>query len=203
MVADIRFVRELKIRLHKLNLNLPADKETYELILLSFIKANEGERLYVYLDIKKNHTIGIGFNMDSPYAERIWQEIFGYAISFYRVKEGKQPITKEQSRLLFSYVKTSNRLELITLYQVAWHRLKANEQAMIEDLYWNGGGKLVGKKTNFYKNIILYITSSELKYLKTALLEVRENSNPERNRGIQNRRNIQAEMGEPYNNFDH
>ncbi|WP_342270133.1 lysozyme family protein [Rickettsia endosymbiont of Orchestes rusci] len=151
MVADIRFVRELKIRLHKLNLNLPADKETYELILLSFIKANEGERLYVYLDIKKNHTIGIGFNMDSPYAERIWQEIFGYAISFYRVKEGKQPITKEQSRLLFSYVKTS----------------------------------------------------SELKYLKTALLEVRENSNPERNRGIQNRRNIQAEMGEPYNNFDH
>ncbi|MFY9589341.1 hypothetical protein [Rickettsia endosymbiont of Halotydeus destructor] len=195
MVADIRFVRELKIRLSKLN--LLCDREIYESILLSFIKANEGERLYVYLDIKKNHTIGIGFNMDTSYAEKIWYKIFGSSISFQQVKEGEKSITKEQSQLLFNYIKANNRLELQTIYKEIWSKLKANEQVMIEDMYWNGGNKLVGIKTNFYQNMILYGTSLELKYLMIALLEVRKNSNPEGNRGIQNRRNIQAEMGEP------
>ncbi len=67
---------------------------------------------------------------------------------------------------------------------------------MIEDLYWNGGNKLVGKYTKFFKHMILYTESSRLKYLTQGLIEVRENSNKERIRGIQNRRNVQSEIGD-------
>ncbi len=72
---------------------------------------------------------------------------------------------------------------------------------MIEDLYYNGGNKLVGKGTRFHKNITAYTKTSDKKHLDNALIEVKERSNPERfihpkiGRGIQNRRNVQAEMG--------
>jgi hypothetical protein len=73
---------------------------------------------------------------------------------------------------------------------------------MIQDLYFNAGSKLVGRQTRFYKNILHYSSTANPMYLQEALIEVKERSNREKitnprlARGIQNRRNVQATMGD-------
>ncbi|WP_375359330.1 hypothetical protein [Candidatus Tisiphia endosymbiont of Neophilaenus lineatus] len=42
----------------------------------------------------------------------------------------------------------------------------------------------------------MFIIAISIKYLIQGLIEVRENSNKERIRGIQNRRNVQSEIGD-------
>ncbi|MFP3017810.1 MAG: hypothetical protein ACEY3E_02650 [Candidatus Tisiphia sp.] len=134
--------------------------------------------------------------MDNPRAKIVWQTIFQGSLSFDKVYNGDKAITIQQSRMIYDCKSAVNRLALKNIYGKSWDKLKPNEMLMIEDLYWNGGNKLVGKYTKFFKHMILYTESSRLKYLTQGLIEVRENSNKEKIRGIQNRRNVQSEIGD-------
>lgn len=196
MVVSIKFAAELRDKLHGLNLFKPEHLQFYQEMALAFIKGNENEILQIYKDIKGNKTIGIGFNMDNPEARIVWQAIFQGLISFDKVYNGQQTITTEQSRMIYDYKSAANRIELKNIYGKSWNKLKPNERLMIEDLYWNGGNKLVGKFTKFFQHMRLYAESSKLKYLEQGLIEVREGSNKEKIRGIQNRRNVQSEIGD-------
>lgn len=196
MVASINFTQELRAQLYNLNLLYQKHREIYENLLFNFIKENEGEKLQVYHDSKKYKTIGIGFNMDSPTAKKTWQQIFNGFLPFDEVYHGRN-ITISQSRKIYTYVIANNRTELQYIYYNYWHRLKANELVMIEDLYWNGSSKLVGIRTNFYHNIVNFAITADKKYLEKALTEVKLYSNRENSKGIQNRRNAQYEMGSP------
>ena len=53
---------------------------------------------------------------------------------------------------------------------------------------------LVHTKTNFYTNIAKYVKTSDKKYLLNAVIEIKENSNAGKSKGIQNRRNCEASM---------
>lgn len=196
MVVSIKFAVELRDKLYGLNLSDPKYLQFYQEMVFTFIKGNENEILQVYKDIKGYNTIGIGFNMDNPRAKIVWQTIFQGSLSFDKVYNGDKAITIQQSRMIYDCKSAVNRLELKNIYGKSWDKLKPNEMLMIEDLYWNGGNKLVGKYTKFFKYMILYTESSRLKYLIQGLIEVRENSNKERIRGVQNRRNVQSEIGD-------
>jgi hypothetical protein len=81
------------------------------------------------------------------------------------------------------------------MYGNFWHKFKANERLMVEDLYWNGGNRLVGKATRFFRCITQYLQTKQSELLVEALTEIKERSNKEQIKGIQNRRNIQSEIG--------
>ncbi|UCM86214.1 MAG: hypothetical protein LF885_03075 [Rickettsia endosymbiont of Culicoides impunctatus] len=196
MVVSIKFAAELRNKLHGLNLSNPQHLQFYQEMVFVFIKGNENEILQIYKDIKGNKTIGIGFNMDNPKAKIVWQAIFQGLISFDKVYNGQQTITTQQSRMIYDYKSAVNRIELKNIYGKSWDKLKPNEMLMIEYLYWNGGNKLVGKFTKFFQHMVLYAESSKLKYIEQGLIEVREGSNKEKIRGIQNRRNVQSEIGD-------
>ena len=70
MVVDLRNL------LYRLDLAISTHLKTYEELLFLFIKSNEGERFYVYKDIKGNKTVSVGYNMDALGAKKIWQQIF-------------------------------------------------------------------------------------------------------------------------------
>ena len=188
-------IGDLRNRLYQLNL---ADREhlkLYEDLLFLFIRSNEGERLSVYRDIKGYKTISIGYNMDTYKSKEVWQQIFANQVSFDAVYNGKAAITAQQSRKLYEYKIRLNRLELEVIYSNFWCKFKANERLMIEDLYWNGGNKLAGKATRFFCYITKYASTKKLEFLLEALTEIKERSNKEKIKGIQNRRNLQSEIG--------
>ncbi len=133
--------------------------------------------------------------MDNSGAKNMWYKIFQNSLSFDQVYAGRQKITIKQSRMIYDCKIITNRRELKNTYSNYWDKLRANEMLMIEDLYWNGGNMLVGITTKFFNHIMLYLQTSELKYLALALSEVKERSNKEKNLGIQNRRNVQCEIG--------
>lgn len=185
----------LRNKLYRLDLSNIAHLKTYEELLFLFIKNHEGEKLSVYLDIKGNRTISVGYNMDALGAKGVWQQIFADQLSFDKVYNGTLAITKQQSRKLYEHKIRLNRKELKVIYGNSWHQFKANERLMIEDLYWNGGNRLVGKTTKFFKFITGYVETKQDKLLVEALTEIKERSNKERIKGIQNRRNVQSEIG--------
>lgn len=185
----------LRNKLYKLDLSNKTHLKTYEDLLFLFIKHHEGERLSVYLDIKGNKTISVGYNMDALGAKVVWQKIFAHQLSFDKVYSGPLTITKQQSRKIYEYKIRLNRKELKVIYSNSWHQFKANERLMIEDLYRNGGNKLVGKATKFFKLITGYVETKKHDLLIEALTEIKERSNKEKIKGIQNRRNAQSEIG--------
>ncbi len=185
----------LRNKLYKLDLSNKTHLKIYEDLVFLFIKHHEGERLSVYRDIKGNRTISVGYNMDALGAKGVWQQIFADQLSFDKVYNGTLAITKPQSRKLYEYKIKLNRKELKVIYGNSWHQLKANEKLMIEDLYWNGGNKLVGKTTKFFKLITGYVETKKHDLLIEALTEIKERSNKEKIKGIQNRRNAQSEIG--------
>lgn len=206
MPISLSRTKEIREIIYDLNLNNLMDRRVYDPLTFEFISQNEASGgvpiLQVYDDGKGYATIGYGFNMDTAGSRTVWSEALGQKIPFDRTKRGEIGITIEQAFMLYSRSRMINLKELNGIYGSAWKLLRANEKLMIEDLYFNAGNKLVGRQTRFYKNIINYTETSNIGHLKEAIVEVRERSNLERISnpalalGIQNRRNVQAAMGE-------
>jgi GH24 family phage-related lysozyme (muramidase) len=206
MAISLLRTEEIRDILYNLNLQDGEHNEIYEYLSFEFISHNEEPggipALTAYDDGKGYSTIGYGFNMDSVSARIIWEEAIGCSVSFTKAKNKEVGITKEQAFDLYLSVKMRNTRELQNIYANSWEKLKPNEKLMIQDLYFNAGSKLVGRQTRFYKNILHYSSTANPMYLQEALIEVKERSNREKitnprlARGIQNRRNVQATMGD-------
>ncbi|MCE3232401.1 MAG: hypothetical protein K0R98_658 [Rickettsiaceae bacterium] len=205
----------IKVRERIRNLKIDSavnDRKTYEIERFNYIIAAElspsmGLGNKVIKDSKGRNAVGIGFDMDRPESLTEWQQAFaGYAMpNFNDVRSGKISLTDDQVRLLFNRSIGARELHLRNVYQSSWAALTPSERLAIEDLNYNGGDGLVGAKTNFRKNIDKYIATKAAgdlaaaqRYLDCSLWEVRVNSNKEKSKGLQNRRDSQAELLNTY-----
>ncbi len=132
-----------------------------------------------------------------------------------------EAITATQVDTLFAHSANIREERLESLYgKEAWDKFKPNEKLGILDLDYNGGYSLIGRvkkkdaeggtvynETKFYQNMVAYAGSGTENllhnpdFLNNALFEVkekslssRERSDPKISEGMQNRRNVQAEM---------
>lgn len=205
----------VKVRERIKNLKIDSDsndRKTYENERFNYIIAAElspsmGLGNKVIKDSKGRNAVGIGFDMDRPESRQEWLDAFaGYpAPDFDNVRSGKTSLTDAQVRLLFNRSISARELYLRSIYQNSWIALTTNERLAVEDLNYNGGNGLVGPKTNFRKNIDKYVAAKAKGDLVTAqqcldcsLWEVKKNSNKEQSKGLQNRRDSQAEMLNTY-----
>lgn len=69
-----------------------------------FLVESEGNRSWVYEDHKGIRTVGIGFNMDQPGAERMFTTALGVSKeTFEKVRDGKEPMMADQVNKLFDF----------------------------------------------------------------------------------------------------
>ena len=197
---DLKLVDIIEIRkkLYFLNLNDKYSREKYLEHCYIFIKNNEDLINRVYRDINNSHTIGIGFNMDSPNAKNEWREIFQNSDldnnlhnNFEQVKLGKISLTNNQVQQLFYHSRKTRLNEIVQIYYSYWNKLSCNEQLAIEDAYFNSP-KLVNNKTKFYKFVVNYADSRNFDYLKKASEEIEFHSNPSNNRSKKSCRKYDA-----------
>ena len=186
-IADIRNT------LFTLDLDTPEGQSQYNDLLYCFILMNEGSRAQAYLDTVNKVTVGIGFNMDASSAKTQWLQAFGNSVSFQDVYSKKRTLSEQEIRKLFDLSISARRQEIKRIYGNCWDLFTPNERVAIEDAYFNAP-VLVSGKTNFYRQMVAYTKAGEIKYLLKAIDEMKNNSNPTKHPGIQNRRNKQAEM---------
>ncbi len=202
MKIDMEITVKWRDVLHGLNLNDPESKKIYDNAVFHFtagLETPNGEaKLKVHNDGKDYDIIGYGFNMSDSSAKQYWKDAIGSEVDFNAAKIGEISITEE-----YDQVRSSKLCELQNIYGPEWFKLKPNEQAMIEDLYYNGGTGLVGKRTRFYKHIVDYANNGNPDKLTSVITEVVEHSisledpkNPNILAGLQKRRNFQAALGD-------
>lgn len=211
MAAPSSLVETIKQKTSDLDLTLRQHNKIYQKYSKAFIILNEVHwKMYqntitpivnhkAYFDNAKppKITIGIGFNMDSIYARKIWSIVFENNVSFEDVYTGKIHITDKEANYLFNYVIGMKRNELKTFFHNEWNQLKANERISIESLHYNGGHLVIAKNgfdTNFSKNIRMYTCTAKTQYLNNAIMEIKYRSNLKQDKGIQNRREAEALM---------
>jgi hypothetical protein len=131
--------------------------------------------------------------MDAVSAKAQWIQTFGNSISFADVYNKKRSLAESETRKLFDLSISVRRQEIKKIYSSIWDQLTGNERVGIEDAYFNAP-VLVNGKTNFYRQMCAYVQTGEQACLLKAINEIKNNSNPTRHKGIQNRRDRQAEM---------
>lgn len=186
-------IKEMRNKLFALNLNTPEGQKEYADLLYSFILLNEGSETQAYLDTAGKLTVGIGFNMDAGTARAEWQKVFGNSVSFEDVYNKKRSLVEAEIRKLFDLSIAVRRAEIKRIYGAAWDRFKGNERVAIEDAYFNAP-VLVNGRTNFYRQMCAYVQTCDKNCLLKAIYEIKSNSNPTNHKGIQNRRDKQAEI---------
>lgn len=217
------WVRAARDRLHNLDLSITEHKEIYESHLRTHIMFNEitwytdkqqvpskpNIPCAVYNDTAypPRKTIGIGFNMDDPAARRDWKNVFGDKLSFDYVydEDSKNTITNSQALKLLDYQINKFRTQLQHFFGRDWDSFTPNEKVTIESLYFNShtlvrhyDGKSKYWDTNFSRNLRNYIKTSNSKYLKQAINEVKYKSNKRKKVGVQVRMDRESLMLESY-----
>ena len=187
---------QLRDQLHNLNIINISDNEIYHEKLYYIIASGEGFSSKIYKDSKGKLTIGYGFNMDRGNGSRNeWNQIFKGSVSFDSAKKGDIKITKEQARMLKRYGVQIRENELAKIYNPYWNKLRANERAILTDMYYHFP-KLVGKNTRFSEYLKEYYKTNNVYYLELATTEIKRHSSHSKNPldriGLQNRNNIRA-----------
>lgn len=186
-------ISEMRDKIHGLDLSNASNQKIYADVLYKFILMNEGSEASAYKDTVGKVTVGIGFNMDAPSAKTEWAQAFGNTVSFTDVYAQKRKLVESEIRALFDVNTAIRRKEIQRIYASFWDDLAPNERVTIEDAYFNAP-VLVSAKTKFYKHMCDYATNGNADGLQKAIYELQYNSNPTKHKGIQNRRDKQAEM---------
>eukprot|EP00916_Digyalum_oweni_P022112 GHVL01036695.1.p1 GENE.GHVL01036695.1~~GHVL01036695.1.p1 ORF type:complete len:245 (+),score=25.90 GHVL01036695.1:183-917(+) len=161
-------------------------EEKREELLNQYTEANSENKKFVT-------TVGIGANIEQDQIKERFNKILGKPGLMHLVYYGKAELTDEQVAIIFRDCISTRVDELRRIYKSDWDKLRVNERISIISLYFNHKN-LAGGHTNFYKYITNYIKTGDLAYLKQAVNEVKERSNPKRVLGIQNRRDAEAEL---------
>lgn len=212
--VKINKFREIGEEIKFLDLNNEEDLKKYQekkREIMIFVEGREAER---YIDGKGKYTVGVGFNMDQVGAKKEWSEAFEHLKpedrpDFEKVYNLKAKLTDEQIEILYQHSAKVRECDVRNRYIKIWDKLMTSEKLAIEDCFFNAGNKVVGiyekRKTNFYKQMHLYIEAKErgdyekaLLHFKYARWELKCNSNPEKELGIQNRRDSQEAMLDTY-----
>ena len=193
--------------LHNLDPKIPEHMQIYETTLYYYLVGKEGFERDAYDDARPigqnkvknlnnivgNITVGIGFNMDTEESRKIWNTFFKGNVNFDTVYSGKQGLKENEINGLLEFVLDSKRKEFKYIYKDIINKLRLNERFALEDLYFNGPN-LLRPDTSFFKYMHKYYETDDKKYLALAVNEVKSRSNRDKNKGIQARRDAQAEI---------
>lgn len=111
----------------------------------AFIKSNEGYSQKVYKDPAGNLAIGIGFNLDRPFAPQLLKQL---GMNYKSIRNGKKILTDEEIRKLFQYdynLAVNNAKQFI----VNFDQLPTNVKLVIVDMAYNMGLSRLSKFTRF------------------------------------------------------
>ena len=162
--------------------------KAYAARVRELIEEGEGLRYEAYPDTNNIPTVGYGFNLRDPLVSRlltdeIGEEKYKELVADAHRDEKKVRLSDETVERVYSGI-LSEKDKIVD----QWYggvNLNTEQRAVITDLVWNGGSKLAGPETNFFKAV-------HRGDWDTAVHEVRNRSNPNNVTGIQNRRNRQA-----------
>ena len=145
-------------------------------------------------------TVGIGANIETERVRDRFDKLLGDLGLMQQIYYGKAKLTDEQVDIIFKDCVDERLVELHKIYGSDWDKLRINEQITILSLYFNHR-KLVGGHTNFRKHIKNYIKTNNEIHLRRAVEEVVKKSNPNKNVGIQNRRDAEGALLASYNSL--
>lgn len=167
----------------------------------SFNKKRQGKMIADCIkDYKREPivTVGIGANLKIKGILDRYDQILGEPGLMQLVYNGKANLTDEQVAIIFRDCIEERFYRLRNIYKSSWNNLRANEQITIISLYFNLPA-LADGRTSFYKHITNYVETGDVRYLKIAVHEVEKRSNPDKNNGIQNRRDAEGALLSSYN----
>jgi GH24 family phage-related lysozyme (muramidase) len=157
--------------------------DRYEDRRFKFIAAEEGYRDGVYMDSLKRRTIGYGFNLDEPTNRNLAKSVLKLDdAKFEAIRSGKQNITQHQARQLFEA--SVSGAEKIVDARLGSTPLNSHQRLALVSLAYNHPNLIGPKITAAIKN----------GDAEAALHEIRNNSNKYNIKGIQSRRNREAQL---------
>lgn len=192
--------RKARNATHNLDLGIKGHQEIFDKTVRLIIEDHEGVRYKSYRDVKGKVTVGIGFNMNHVDARKEWDEAFKDSPTeekpdFDKVYRGEVNLKDEQAGKLYKIVLNNRINQIKSIYgKDEFESLRPNEQLAIISLGYNSIGKLVGENTMFKKIMKKYIETKDERYLLLAVEEVAKRSNRDKIKGVQNRRNKEAEL---------
>jgi GH24 family phage-related lysozyme (muramidase) len=178
------------------------EKEKYATLRRSYIGDFEGRIPHVYIDVVGKKTVGFGFNMDRQEAQDEWNAAFQQISSppsFRAVYAGKTSLTNSQIDQLFDYSLQLRETQLQKSYHKIWTHLRPNERLATESAYYNGTSLVQGPfmrkvVTRYYHHLERYILERDVESLRSAVDELKNKSNRQGIRGLQLRRESEAEL---------
>lgn len=194
--------------LHNLDPENESHMKIYGQMRYYFIRGHEGESTFAYDDenqalvtdpskVAGKITIGVGFNMDAQGAREIWS-IALPEVDFDSARSGQKELSNDQIKRLFDISTSIRETELSNHYGSTFQNLRLNERLAIEDGYFNAP-TIVRRGTNFHSHIAQYYATNDQHHLQNAVDELRHRSNKERSKGLQARRERQADMLSSFN----
>lgn len=152
--------------------------QSYRAMRRKEIFGHEGFRRKPYLDTEGKLTIGAGINLDAPHNASFMRKA-GWDID--AIRNGSKELTDEQLDILLDF--NLNEAEQIVSNKVKVP-LTTNQRISLVSLVFNGGGGMLGPRLTGYVNT---------KDWQNAENEIRRFSNAKKHKGIQNRRNREAD----------
>lgn len=168
----------------KSNAGIPMDPKSvptdqgYRAARSQAMREHEGYKETVYIDTEGHPTVGIGINLDAPGNQRFLQKI---GIDYRDVVSGKKKLSKDQLDILFDFNMAEAEKIVSSRIKVP---LTPNQRVSLVSLAFNNPG-LLGP------NLVGYVNS---KKWREAEEEIRKRSNLKKHRGLQNRRNREADQ---------
>ncbi|MAK72031.1 MAG: hypothetical protein CMF19_08315 [Idiomarinaceae bacterium] len=159
------------------------DRRNYLQRRFEFISDHEGWRNKVYKDTRGFRTIGYGFNLDEPSNRQLYKNALGKTDEDYNnLRDGKSVLSNSDGRILFEAAAGS--AEKLISSRFSDVDLKGYERLALVSLAYNSPS-LIGP------NLTRHIKAGDK---KAAFDEIKYKSNLRKSKGIQNRRNLEAEM---------
>lgn len=159
------------------------DKESYLQRRFEFISDHEGWRNKVYEDTRGFRTVGYGFNLEEPTNRTLYKNVLNKTDEdFDNLREGRTTLSNRDGRILFEAAAGS--AERLISNKFSDVDLKGFERLALVSLAYNSPS-LIGP------NLTQHIKAGDR---KAAFEEIKFRSNARKTRGIQNRRDLEAQM---------
>lgn len=119
----------------------PEEEEQSSVTAPPSLEHAEGKRAKAYTDTTGNRTVGVGFNMDTPSARRLWKQA-GVDADFEAVRSGKQQLSEEQIKRLYDTSVANAQSDLEDIYPEYTGLGKNQQEALLHLSYQLGAPKL-------------------------------------------------------------
>lgn len=159
------------------------DRTNYLQRRFEFISEHEGWRSKTYEDTRGFRTVGFGFNLDEPTNRTLYKNVLNKTDEdFEALRNGQTELSNREGRVLFEAAAGS--AERLISNKFSDTDLKGYERLSLISLAYNSPS-LIGP------NLTKHIKAGDR---KAAFDEIKFRSNGRKSKGIQNRRDLEAQM---------